>query len=84
MGASSDAGHREVKAILFVRAAEAQRQMLSHTPALPWQRKLEMQADLHSFKMVFCRSGSSAVFDAGKKCCGAEEKEGYMKKKEPS
>lgn len=78
----SDAGHGEVKAIFFFRGAEAQGQMLSHTPAPLWHKKLEMQADIHfwgeNLKMVHCNSGSNAVFDTGKKCCGAKEK-GYVR-----
>lgn len=84
MNAPSDAGHEEVKTVLlFVGAAEAQGEMLCHTPAPLWHRKSEMQADIHSWgenvKMVHCSSGSNAVFNTGKKCCEAEEKEGYMR-----
>lgn len=45
----SPPGHGEVKALFFAQAAEAQGQILSHTPALLWHRELEMQSDLHSW-----------------------------------
>ena len=47
--ALSHPGHGEVKAMFFARAAEAQGQILSHTPASLWHRELEMQSDLHSW-----------------------------------
>jgi len=87
MDAPSNPGHGEVKAMFFARAAEAQGQMLSPTQ-LPygtesWKCSKISTLEGEIFRMVHGSSGSNTVFDAGKMCCGVEEKEGCMGQKEP-